>query len=232
MRKQKILIVEDDKAIVTGLNDLLESEGYRTLIAYNGKTALEYYKKNKPDLILLDIMIPEKSGYEVCKEVRRSDHHTPIIMLTAKSQEVDKVVGLELGADDYVVKPFGVQELLARIRACLRRTVSEHTANQSGLITFGDVEINPKTLSGRKGSKEFPVTQREVDLLQYFLAHEGEVIDRLTLLDTVWGLSYGGTTRTLDQHIAKLRQKIEDDAGKPRFILTVHTVGYKFCGKP
>jgi DNA-binding response OmpR family regulator len=232
MRKQKILIVEDDKAIVTGINDLLESEGFRTLIAHDGKQALEYYKKNKPDLILLDIMIPEKSGYEVCKEVRRSDHHTPIIMLTAKSQEVDKVVGLELGADDYVVKPFGVQELLARIRACLRRTASKAAAPSNELITFGDVEINPKTLSGRKAAKEFPVTQREVDLLQYFQAHEGEVIDRLTLLDTIWGLSYGGTTRTLDQHIAKLRQKIEDDPGKPRFILTVHTVGYKFCAAP
>ncbi|MBN1799146.1 MAG: response regulator transcription factor [Spirochaetales bacterium] len=236
MIKQKILIVEDDKAIVTGINDLLESEGFRTLIAHDGKTALEYYKKNKPDLILLDIMIPEKSGYEVCKEVRRSDHHTPIIMLTAKSQEVDKVVGLELGADDYVVKPFGVQELLARIRACLRRTGSNGSAGGAAspnqLIIFGDVEINPKTLSGRKAAKEFPVTQREVDLLQYFLAHEGEVIDRLTLLDTIWGLSYGGTTRTLDQHIAKLRQKIEDDPGKPCFILTVHTVGYKFCATP
>jgi DNA-binding response OmpR family regulator len=241
MNKQKILIVEDDKAIVTGINDLLESEGYRTLIAHDGKQALVYYKKNKPDLILLDIMIPEKSGYEVCKEVRRSDHHTPIVMLTAKSQEVDKVVGLELGADDYVVKPFGVQELLARIRACLRRTA--HNGGAQGTagggaaggaasnqtISFGDVEINPKTLSGRKGKKEFAVTQREVDLLQYFLAHEGEVADRLTLLDEIWGLSYGGTTRTLDQHIAKLRRKIENDPTQPRFILTVHTVGYKFC---
>jgi DNA-binding response OmpR family regulator len=244
MNKQKILIVEDDKAIVTGINDLLESEGYRTLIAHDGKQALVYYKKNKPDLILLDIMIPEKSGYEVCKEVRRSDHHTPIVMLTAKSQEVDKVVGLELGADDYVVKPFGVQELLARIRACLRRTA--HNGGAQGTagggaaggaasnqtISFGDVEINPKTLSGHKGKKEFAVTQREVDLLQYFLAHEGEVADRLTLLDEIWGLSYGGTTRTLDQHIAKLRRKIENDPTQPRFILTVHTVGYKFCAKP
>jgi DNA-binding response OmpR family regulator len=236
MSKQKILIVEDDKAIVTGINDLLESEGYRTLIAGDGKQALAYYKKNKPDLILLDIMIPEKSGYEVCKEVRRSDHHTPIIMLTAKSQEVDKVVGLELGADDYVVKPFGVQELLARIRACLRRTA--HKGGTTGaapantLIAFGDVEINPKTLSGRKAKKEFPVTQREVELLQYFLTHEGEAVDRLILLDEIWGLSYGGTTRTLDQHIAKLRQKIEDDPAKPHFILTVHTVGYKFCASP
>jgi DNA-binding response OmpR family regulator len=232
MQKQKILIVEDDKAIVTGLADLLESEGYRTVVAYNGKSALECFNKNKPDLILLDIMIPEKSGYEVCKEIRRADQTTPIVMLTAKAQEVDKVVGLELGADDYVVKPFGVQELLARIRACLRRSDSKQQKKENLLINFGDVSIDPKTMKGQKGKTEFQVIQREIELLQYFLAHAGEVLDRLTLLDKIWGYSYGGTTRTLDQHIAKLRQKIEDDPAHPRHIITVHTIGYKFYAKP
>jgi DNA-binding response OmpR family regulator len=232
MQKQKILIVEDDKAIVTGINDLLTSEGYRTVTACNGKAALESFYKNKPYLVLLDIMIPEKSGYEVCKEIRRLDDTTPIVMLTAKSQEVDKVIGLELGADDYVVKPFGTQELLARIRTCLRRNNAKRQINKNIMIAFGDISIDPKTMQGRKGRESFPVIQREIELLQYFLAHDGEVVDRLTMLDKIWGLSYGGTTRTLDQHIAKLRQKIETDPAHPRHIITVHTVGYKFCSAP
>jgi DNA-binding response OmpR family regulator len=231
MQKQKILIVEDDRAILTGLTDLLQSENYRVTAAMDGKTALERYKRDKPDLVLLDIMIPEKSGYEVCKEIRKSDTGTPIVMLTAKSQEVDKVVGLELGADDYIVKPFGVQELLARIRACLRRSASRETAPKSCKIEFADVYVDTKTLKARKGGRDFRISQREAELLRYFLAHEGEVLDRLTMLDRIWGVSYGGTTRTLDQHIAKLRQKIEDDPARPRHIITVHTVGYKFCAR-
>jgi DNA-binding response OmpR family regulator len=228
MRKQKILIIEDDRAIITGIRDLLQSEHYAVSIAYDGRTALERYRQDRPDLVLLDIMIPEKSGYEVCKEIRKTDHATPIVMLTAKSQEVDKVVGFDLGADDYVVKPFGVQELLARIRTCLRRSSPQEKHPDNSEISFGNVRINPKTLQGRKGKEEFPLVQREVDLLRYFLDHEGEVLDRFALLDKIWGLSYGGTTRTLDQHISKLRRKIEDDPARPRHIITVHTVGYKF----
>jgi DNA-binding response OmpR family regulator len=229
MQKQKILIIEDDRAILTGLTDLLQSENYRVTAAMDGKTALERYKKDKPDLVLLDIMIPEKSGYEVCQEIRKTDHGTPIVMLTAKSQEVDKVVGLELGADDYVVKPFGVQELLARIRTCLRRSALRESPPKRTTIEFADVRIDIKTLKAQKGGKDFKVSQREADLLGYFLAHEGEVLDRLTILDKIWGVNYGGTTRTLDQHIAKLRRKIENDPARPRHIITVHTVGYKFC---
>ncbi len=233
MTKEKILIVEDDPAILTGLVDLLEGEGFEVRSAKDGNAALRSYQNEKPSLILLDIMIPEKSGLDVCREIRRKDALTPIIMLTAKGQEVDKVVGLELGADDYIVKPFGVGELLARVRAALRRAAArEIGAKDVRPIEFGDVRIDPKTLAGTKDGRKFPVTAREIELLRYFTSHEGEVVERFTLLDEIWGVRYEGTTRTLDQHIAKLRQKIEDDPAEPRFIQTVYGVGYRFLGKP
>jgi len=183
-------------------------------------------------------MIPEKSGFEVCREIRRSDPLTPIVMLTAKGEEVDKVVGLELGADDYVVKPFGVNELLARIRACLRRT-QQRARGPSGErggpgergsqpVEFGSVSVDPRTLKGRRGKVEFDVTPREMKLLQMFAAHEGEALDRSLILEELWGVRYEGTTRTLDQHVAGLRKKVEDDPARPRHITTVHGVGYRF----
>lgn len=226
--KQKILVVEDEAAILTGLVDLLEGEGFQVFPARDGEEALRKYGQQKPDLILLDIMMPEKSGYEVCREIRKNDPLVSILMLTAKGQEVDKVVGLELGADDYIVKPFGVKELMSRIRAALRRARAKPLKPDDELIIFGDVCIDPKTLSGKKGKKEFPVTEREIRLLRLFLSRDGEVVDRFTLLDEVWGVSYEGTTRTLDQHIVKLRQKIENNPARPKYILTVHTVGYRF----
>jgi DNA-binding response OmpR family regulator len=229
MTKEKILIVEDDPAILTGLVDLLEGEGFEVRSAKDGNAALRAYQNEKPSLILLDIMIPEKSGLDVCREIRRRDALTPIVMLTAKGQEVDKVVGLELGADDYIVKPFGVSELLARVRAALRRAAArEIGAKDVRPIEFGDVRIDPKTFTGTKGGKKYPLTAREIELLRYFTAHEGEVVERFTLLDEIWGVRYEGTTRTLDQHIAKLRQKIEDDPSDPRFIQTVYGIGYRF----
>jgi len=231
MTKEKILIVEDDPAILTGLIDLLEGEGFEVHSAKDGVAALRAYQNEKPSLILLDIMIPEKSGLDVCREIRRKDALTSIVMLTAKGQEVDKVVGLELGADDYVVKPFGVSELLARVRAALRRAAArEMGAKDVRLIEFGDVRVDPKTFTGTKGSHSFSVTAREIELLRYFASHEGEVVERFILLDEIWGVRYEGTTRTLDQHIAKLRQKIEDDPAEPRFIQTVYGVGYRFRG--
>jgi DNA-binding response OmpR family regulator len=232
--KEKILIVEDDPSILVGLTDLLTAEGFMVSSATDGIQALSVYESQKPDLILLDIMIPEKSGYEVCKEIRNKDIQTPILMLTAKGEEVDKVVGLEIGADDYIVKPFGVKELLARVRAALRRVHIKATtrARDGKPIEFGDVCIDPKTLKGRKGKNEFLVTLREVNLLHLFLQHKGEVVERFTILDEVWGIKYGGTTRTLDQHIVKLRQKIEDDPSKPKYIITVHGAGYRFSSKP
>jgi DNA-binding response OmpR family regulator len=231
MKKEMILVVEDDQSILTGLKDLLEAEGYAVATAEDGEEALRAYEREKPTLILLDIMIPEKSGYDVCREIRKRDDITPILMLTAKGQEVDKVVGLEMGADDYIVKPFGVSELLARVRARLRRSRIKPAVRDAGPIAFADIVIEPKTYTGKKGKKTFTVSARELALLRFFFDHDGEVIERFTLLDEIWGIRYEGTTRTLDQHIAKLRQKIEDDPADPRFIRTVHGVGYRFQSK-
>ncbi len=230
--KKKILVVEDDVHILTGLNDLLMDENYQVFSARDGEKALSLYRAERPDLILLDIMIPEKSGYDVCKEIRKKDPRTPILMLTAKGQEVDKIVGLELGADDYIVKPFSVNELLARIRAVLRRSQLKgrpHTSQDP--IQFGDITVDIKKLKAYKGKKEFDISPREVELLRLFSNHDGQVLDRWTLLDEIWGIQYTGTTRTLDQHIANLRKKIEDNPAQPRHILTVHGVGYRFNSK-
>ncbi len=232
MKKEKILIIEDDRSILTGLVDLLETEGYKVCTAEDGEQALRIYQQEKPTLILLDIMLPEVSGYDVCREIRKQDDVTPILMLTAKGQEVEKVVGLEMGADDYIVKPFGVNELLARIRARLRRSKAKPASLDTGPIAFGDIVIDPKTYSGKKGRKAFSVSARELALLRYFIEHDGEVMERFTLLDEIWGIRYQGTTRTLDQHIAKLRRKIEKDSAQPRFIQTVHGVGYRFVSSP
>lgn len=231
MKKEKILIVEDEKTILTGLVDLLESEGYEVCTALDGKEALRAYETEKPTLILLDIMIPEKSGYDVCREIRKKDTIIPILMLTAKGQEVDKVVGLELGADDYIVKPFGVSELLARIRARLRRVHIKLLKKDVNPIAFGDVWVDPKTYRGKKGKKTFSISSREIELLKFFMQHDGEVVERFTLLDEIWGIRYEGTTRTLDQHIAKLRQKVENNPSNPKHILTIHGVGYRFCSE-
>ena len=230
--KEKILVVEDEMPILIGLQDLLASEGFEVLTARDGNEALHAYETQRPDLILLDIMIPEKSGYEVCKELRKKDPVTPIVMLTAKGQEVDKVVGLELGADDYIVKPFGSNELLARVKAALRRVKAKPSKRDLSFLEFDTIRIDPATLKGRKGKKEFTVTLREVELLRLFLKHDGQVLDRSTLLNEIWGYNYEGTTRTLDQHVAKLRQKIEDHPAKPRYIITVHGVGYQFFSEP
>ncbi|MGA2974060.1 MAG: response regulator transcription factor [Spirochaetia bacterium] len=226
--KQRILVVEDDPSILTGLVDLLEGEGYSVIQAVDGAAALARHAEAGPDLVLLDVMIPEKSGYDVCREIRRTDPVTPVIMLTAKGEEVDRVVGLELGADDYVVKPFGASELLARIRAVLRRGRPRQSARDEKPISFGDVTVDPRTMRGGRGERAFEVSRRELALLRLFAAHEGEVLDRSRLLDEVWGVRYEGTTRTLDQHIAGLRKKIEADPAHPRHITTVHGTGYRF----
>jgi DNA-binding response OmpR family regulator len=229
---EKILVVDDEEAILLGVGDLLASEGYRVSTARDGREALERFAADRPDLVLLDVMMPEMSGYDVCRAIRRTDPLTPVMMLTAKAEEVDKVVGLELGADDYVVKPFGTGELTARVHAALRRAQARASRldDRADLpsIAFGDVEIDPRTLKGRRGTHEFAVTPREVHLLRLFADHEGEALDRAAILEEVWGVRYEGTTRTLDQHIVKLRQKVEADPANPRHILTVHGVGYRF----
>jgi DNA-binding response OmpR family regulator len=196
--------------------------------ATTGPAALERHAEAPPDLVLLDVMIPEKSGYDVCREIRRKDAVTPVIMLTAKGQEVDRVVGLELGADDYVVKPFGASELVARIRAVLRRGRPRQGPREERPLSFGEVTVDPRTMRGTRAGKEFAVSRRELALLQLFLSREGQALDRFTIMDEVWGVRYEGTTRTLDQHIVGLRKKIEKDPARPLHITTVHGVGYRF----
>jgi DNA-binding response OmpR family regulator len=230
--KQRILVVEDDPSILTGLVDLLQAEGFAVVPATTGTAALERHAEGAPDLVLLDVMIPEKSGYDVCREIRRADPRTPIVMLTAKSEEVDKVVGLELGADDYVVKPFGANELVARVRAVLRRGRPREGPQDTRPLSFGDVTVDPRTMRGSKGGRDFDVSRRELALLQLFVSREGQALDRYTLMDEVWGVRYEGTTRTLDQHIAGLRKKVENDPAHPRHITTVHGTGYRFTASP
>ena len=226
--KTRVLLVEDDPAIMAGLTDLLEGEGFGVVRATDGVAALDAHAREKPDLVLLDIMIPEKNGYDVCREIRRTDAVTPIIMLTAKGEEVDTVVGLELGADDYVVKPFGAHELLARIHAVLRRGPPRLSRHGEPPLSFGTVRVDPRTMTGTRGGEEFAVSRRELALLQLFASRPGEVLDRDTLLQGVWGVRYEGTTRTLDQHVAVLRKKVEQDPAHPRHIVTVHGTGYRF----
>lgn len=227
----RILIAEDDTNIRRGLVDTLESEGYEAVPAENGKEALRLFAKGGIDLLLLDIMMPEQSGYDVCREVRRTDRTVPIVMLTAKGEEIDKVLGLELGADDYVCKPFGVRELLARIAAVLRRVRSASPAESlhaPAVFHFGPCEVDRKTMQIRRDGKIVPLTPRELHLLETFYRHPGEALSRDRLLNEVWGIDYLGTTRTLDQHIAQLRKKVESEPASPSVITTVHGVGYRF----
>jgi DNA-binding response OmpR family regulator len=226
----RILVAEDETNLREGLVDTLESEGYRVSAVGDGAAALQAYAAGGIDLVLLDIMMPEKSGYDVCREIRRHDTRVPIIMLTAKGEEIDKVLGLELGADDYVTKPFGLHELRARIAAVLRRCSPEPVivAELPDTINFGAAEIDRKSYQGRLSSRVFSLTARELKLIDIFRRHPGEVLSRNELLNLVWGIDYHGTTRTLDQHIAQLRKKIEADAASPEVILTVHGVGYRY----
>ncbi len=231
MTKIKILVAEDDAHIRMGLVDTLESEGYHAEAAGDGETAMQLFEAQPFDLVLLDIMMPEKSGYDVCRDIRSVDRQIPIIMLTAKGEEIDKVVGLQLGADDYITKPFGVHELLARIAAVLRRTglQKENTAvSDQKPFSFGQFEINPKTFKLTGQGKSIDLSERELNLILHFYHHPGEVLSRDNILNKIWGIDYLGTTRTLDQHIAQLRKKIEPDPSTPVVITTVHGIGYRY----
>jgi DNA-binding response OmpR family regulator len=229
--KTKILVVEDDPHILLGLQEVLKSDGLDVAVCNRGDQALEAIAQHQPALIVLDVMLPGLSGYDVCKQVRARKLATPILMLTAKSQELDKVVGLDLGADDYVTKPFGVRELLARIHALLRRTDSSSltgtAAQEQAAFQIGAVTIDPKTFQLKRGKVVEELTAKELKLLQFFHAHPREVLSRDRLLNEVWGYNYYGTTRTLDQVIVQLRKKLADNGDEPRHLLTVHGVGYK-----
>jgi DNA-binding response OmpR family regulator len=229
MPQARILIAEDDADLRQGLIDLLEAEGYRVTAAADGAEALVAYRKDPPDLLLLDVMMPRKSGFDLCREIRRDDPATPIILLTAKGEEIDKVVGLELGADDYVTKPFGLHELRARIAAVLRRAAPS-PGRFPDHFTLGSAKIDRRGYRLERDGAVFDLTPRELKLLETFASRPGEVLSRNDLLNAAWGIDYFGTTRTLDQHIAQLRKKLEDDPSAPRIILTVHGVGYKLAG--
>ncbi len=224
----KILIVEDEPNMVAGLRDNFEYEGYQVITAGDGVEGLRRALKDSPDLVVLDVMMPRMSGLDVCKQLRAKRPSLPVIMVTARGQEVDKVVGLELGADDYVTKPFSIRELLARVKAVLRR--AQVLPKEQDRYSFGDVEVNLRSYQVFRSGKPVEFSAKEFDLLKYFVCHPGETLGRDRLLDEVWGYDNYPTTRTVDAHIVRLRQKLEPIPEEPRFFLTVHGVGYKFVG--
>lgn len=227
--KEKILIIEDEEDLVKGLKLNLADEGYEVDWAYDGEDGLRKALEEAPDLIILDIMLPKVNGLDICRELRQKNMNIPILMLTAKGKEIDKVVGLEIGADDYMTKPFSIRELLARVKAHLRRKKRERETVPQ-LYGFGDVEIDFAHFKVRRAGKEFDLTSLEMEILKYFIAHKSEVVTRRVLLDKIWGYESYPTTRTIDNHILKLRKKIEDDPSHPEHILSIYGEGYRFMG--
>ncbi len=224
----RILIVEDEPAMVQGLRDNFEYEGYEVISAADGAEGLERALQDHPDLVVLDVMMPKLSGLDVCKQLKAKKPSIPIIMLTARGQEIDKVVGLELGADDYVTKPFSIRELMARVKAVLRRVSPQ--AQTVEVYKFSDVEVNVRSNEVLRGGRPVELSSKEFALLAYFVAHPAETLSRDRLLDSVWGYENYPNTRTVDAHIVHLRQKLEPNPEEPKFILTVHGSGYKFVG--
>lgn len=229
-QKTHILIAEDDQRIREGLVDLLESEGYRVTAAGEGSSAGSLLGKQDFDLAILDIMMPGKSGYDLCRDLRAAGSMLPVIMLTAKSEEIDKVVGLKLGADDYITKPFGVHELLARVDAVLRRVrrAAAAPATKKEAFRFGAARIYPDRYRVEIEGVIADLSAKELELILFFHKNAGRVVSRDEALDAVWGINYFGTTRTLDQHVARVRKKIEKDPANPCFLTTVHGVGYRY----
>ncbi len=226
-KKQTILVVEDEPSLIFTLQDTLESEGFTVFVSKDGESALEMVEKHKPDLMILDIMLPGKSGYQICNEVRELKYTFPIIMLTAKNQEVDKVKGLELGADDYLTKPFGVKELLARIHARLRRAGTYSNDGEVDILQLGEVKLDlAENEAIHPGNKIIELTAREVELIRYLTSHANNPVSRDELLEKVWRYEYSTNTRTVDVHISKLRAKIELHPDDPRYLITLHGVGY------
>ena len=225
-----ILVIEDDPAILRGLADNLKYESYEVLTANNGEAGLAAIRQSKPDLLILDLMLPKLSGYEVCRKLREEGSTLPILMLTARGEEADRVLGLDLGADDYMVKPFAIRELLARVRALLRRAQSGRPAPPDEL-RFGDVVVDFRKYEAHKGGKRLELTRKEFGVLRMLSSRSGEVVARDELLNEVWGYENYPSTRTVDNHVASLRAKIENDPASPRHLITVHGVGYKFVTK-
>jgi DNA-binding response OmpR family regulator len=225
----RVLVVEDDEAMAVALRDGFTYEGYDVTVARDGEEGLRCARENPPELMILDVMLPKMTGLEVCKLLRGEGSQLPIIMLTARGQEIDKVLGLKLGADDYVTKPFSFMELMARVEAVLRRS-QPGGLGQRTAYEFGDMIVDIDRHDATKGGEPVELTPREFRLLGYLLEHRGEVVSREELLDAVWGYDTIPFTRTVDTHIAKLRKKIEEDASDPQHIITVHRLGYKFVG--
>lgn len=224
---KKILVVEDEQSMLLGLKDNLEFEGYQVDTAMEGHEGLQKVLQGSYDLILLDVMLPGVSGFDICKTARKEKVETPIILLTARGEEIDKVVGLELGADDYITKPFSLRELLARIKAILRRAPSGNGESQDVLVKIGNLRVNFKNYQAMEGEQEVKMTHREFEILHYLYLNAGKTVPREELMDKVWGMGNDITTRTVDNFILKLRQKIETDPNTPRIIHTMHGVGYK-----
>ena len=227
MTNKKVLIVDDEEHIRELIKFNLKKEGYDIEVAVNGTEALNIIREIKFDLILLDLMLPEIDGLEVCKEIRRNEETSdiPVMMITAKGEEFDKVLGLELGADDYITKPFSIRELMARVKALLRRS---NVKKEENIIKFGDVVVNFKTREVTKGTQNVELTLKEFELLKLLIKNKSNILTRELLLDKIWGYEYIGETRTVDVHIRHLRKKIESDDKNPQYIQTIRGVGYKF----
>ncbi len=223
---KKILLIEDDPAILNGITETLKAEFYDVTSEADGEKGYKTAKKEKFDLIILDLMLPFKDGFEICRDLRKEEILTPIIMLTSKKDEVDKLVGLEMGADDYITKPFSLKELLARIKAVLRR--SQNSVYEPSELNFGSISIDFKKQEAFKNGQSIKLSSTEFKIIKYFFQHEGEVISRDQFLDDVWGYDSFPTTRTVDNYILSIRKKLEDDHANPQHFLTIHTAGYKF----
>lgn len=226
-KPKKVVIVEDEPSLIFTLQDTLESEGYEVSIVSDGSEAVDTVKEVDPDLMLLDLMLPNVSGYDICKEIRELKYTFPIIMLTARDQEIDKVAGLNIGADDYITKPFGVKELLARIKARLRRASSYSKTGPVEMLKLGEVKIDLREAVVEKPDQDpIDLSTREVEIIQYLLSKANQPVSRDDLLEQVWRYEYSTNTRTVDVHVSKLRAKIEMNPDDPRFLVTLHGVGY------
>jgi two-component system alkaline phosphatase synthesis response regulator PhoP len=225
---RSILLIEDEPGLVLTLKDRLTREGYEVDAAQDGNLGLAAAMRGQADLIILDLMLPGKSGLDICRDLRQKGIETPILMLTARGQTVDKVLGLKLGADDYMTKPFEMPELLARVEVLMRRNRSAGPG--AAFYNFGDIEVDLRRASATRAGEAIALSTREFELLRYFIEHRGAAISRDELLSNVWHYDAGTTTRTVDVHVAWLRQKLEDDPKRPQWIMTVHGLGYKFLG--